>query len=56
MVRLQETGIYPAAFSVIDSPILLSHAAVDFHPGRMIQASLEPHLARLDGALLLAAS
>lgn len=47
MVRLQEAGVYPAAFSAVDSPVLMLHGAVDPHPGPMIRASLAPHLSRL---------
>ena len=48
MVRLQEEGIYPAAFAAIDAPVLMLHGAVDPHPGRMIRASLEPYLPQLE--------
>jgi pimeloyl-ACP methyl ester carboxylesterase len=48
MVRLQEEGIYPAAFSAIEAPVLMLHGAADPHPGRMIRASLEPHLPQLE--------
>lgn len=48
MVRLQEEGIYPAAFSAIDAPVIMLHGAVDPHPGRMIQASLAPYLPQLE--------
>jgi pimeloyl-ACP methyl ester carboxylesterase len=48
MVRLQEQGHYPAAFAAIESPVLMLHGAFDPHPGAMIRASLEPHLARLE--------
>jgi pimeloyl-ACP methyl ester carboxylesterase len=48
MVRLQEEGRYPAAFAAIESPVLMLHGAFDPHPGRMIRASLEPHLAGLE--------
>ena len=48
MVRLQEEGIYPAAFSAIRSPVLMLHGTYDPHPGRMIQASLQPHLPQLE--------
>jgi hypothetical protein len=36
MIRLQDHGVYPAAFSAIRSPVLMLHGAVDPHPGRMI--------------------
>ena len=48
MVRLQEEGVYPAAFAVIDTPVIMLHGAVDPHPGRMIRASPEPHLRQLE--------
>jgi pimeloyl-ACP methyl ester carboxylesterase len=48
MVRLQEEGIYPAAFSAIDAPVIMLHGALDPHPGRMIQASLAPYLPQLE--------
>jgi len=47
MVRLQEEGVYPAAFAAIDGPVLMLHGTVDPHPGRMIRASLERHLPQL---------
>ena len=46
MVRLQTEGAYPAAFSKIESPVLMLHGAADPHPGRMISASLKPPFAR----------
>lgn len=48
MLRLQEEGVYPTAFAVIDAPVLMLHGAVDPHPGRMIRASLKPHLPQLE--------
>ena len=48
MVRLQEEGVYPAAFATIDAPVIMLHGAVDPHPGRMIRASLKPHLPQLE--------
>ena len=47
MVRLQTEGAYPAAFSKIESPVLMLHGAADPHPGRMISASLKPHLPQI---------
>lgn len=46
--RLQQEGVYPAAFSAIEAPVLMLHGAHDPHPGRMIQASLEPYLPQLE--------
>jgi pimeloyl-ACP methyl ester carboxylesterase len=48
MLRLQGEGVYPAAFGVIESPVLMLHGAEDPHPGRMIRASLEPYLPQLE--------
>lgn len=48
MVRLQEEGVYPAAFAAIRSPVLMLHGAADPHPGRMIRASLGPYLPQLE--------
>ena len=48
MVRLQEEGVYPAAFSAIRTPVLMLHGTFDPHPGRMIEASLKPHLPQLE--------
>jgi pimeloyl-ACP methyl ester carboxylesterase len=48
MLRLQDEGVYPASFAVIKSPVLMLHGAYDPHPGRMIQASLEPYLPQLE--------
>ena len=48
MLRLQEQGVYPAAFSAIRTPVLMLHGAADPHPGAMIRASLEPHIPQLE--------
>jgi pimeloyl-ACP methyl ester carboxylesterase len=48
MLRLQEEGVYPAAFAVIDAPVLMLHGAFDPHPGRVIRASLEPYLPQME--------
>jgi len=48
MVRLQNEGVYPAAFAAIKTPVLMLHGADDAHPGRMIRASLEPYLKQLE--------
>ena len=48
MLRLQAEGIYPAAFAVIEAPVLMLHGAADPHPGDLIRASLKPHLQRLE--------
>ena len=48
MVRLQNEGVYPAAFAAIKSPVLMLHGAVDPHPGEMIRASLAPYIPQLE--------
>jgi len=48
MLRLQEQGVYPAAFSAVDAPVIMLHGAFDPHPGRMIRASLRPYLPQLE--------
>jgi pimeloyl-ACP methyl ester carboxylesterase len=48
MLRLQEEGMYPAAFAAIDVPVLMLHGAADPHPGPMIRASLAPYLPQLE--------
>lgn len=48
MLRLQEEGVYPAAFSAITSPVLILHGEYDPHPGRMIRDSLARYLPQLE--------
>ncbi len=48
MLRLQERGLYPSAFTAITAPVLMMHGDVDPHPGRAIEATLRPHLPRLE--------
>lgn len=48
MLCLQEAGVYPSSFAAIDVPVLMLHGTVDRHPGRLIRASLEPHLPHLE--------
>ncbi|MBU1700340.1 MAG: alpha/beta hydrolase [Candidatus Eisenbacteria bacterium] len=48
MVRLQSEGVYPEAFAVIKSPVLMLHGTYDPHPGRMIQESLKPYITQLE--------
>ena len=48
MVRLQDNGMYPAALSAIDVPVLMLHGTMDPHPGRMIRASLEEYLPQIE--------
>ncbi|MEN8148882.1 MAG: alpha/beta hydrolase [Planctomycetota bacterium] len=48
MVRLQEAGVYPAAFAAIRSPVIMLHGDYDPHPGRMIRDGLLPVLPDLE--------
>jgi len=48
MLRLQDAGVYPAAFAAINTPVLMLHGTFDPHPGQMIRASLEPYLPQLE--------
>ena len=48
MVALQAQGVYPAAFAAVRVPVLMVHGTFDPHPGRLIRASLQPHIAKLD--------
>ncbi len=47
MLRLQDEGVCPAAFSAITSPVLMLHGTYDPHPGRMIRDSLLSYLPQL---------
>ena len=48
VLRLQDEGVHPAAFAVIESPVLMLHGAYDPHPGQMIRESLEPYVPQLE--------
>ncbi|MHC4402789.1 MAG: alpha/beta fold hydrolase [Planctomycetota bacterium] len=48
MIRCQEIGLYPDAFSTIVSPVMMLHGAYDPHPGKMIRDGLEPYLPQLE--------
>jgi pimeloyl-ACP methyl ester carboxylesterase len=48
MLRLQEEGVYPAAFAAITSPVLMLHGAYDPHPGGMIRDGLLPWIPHLE--------
>ena len=48
MIRLQEAGVYPAAFAAIRSPVVMLHGDYDPHPGPMIRDSLLPVLPDLE--------
>ncbi len=48
LIRLQESGRYPAAFFAIPCPVAMFHGDYDPHPGRMIRDGLRPYLPRLE--------
>lgn len=48
MLRLQESGVYPSAFSTILEPVLMLHGTFDPHPGSLIRATLQPCLPQLE--------
>ena len=48
MVRLQDKGTYPQAFSAIDAPAIMLHGTVDPHPGGMIRDNLKSHVPHLE--------
>jgi pimeloyl-ACP methyl ester carboxylesterase len=48
MLRLQQGGVYPAAFSAIRAPVLMLHGADDPHPGRSTSALLRACLPQLE--------
>jgi pimeloyl-ACP methyl ester carboxylesterase len=48
MLRLQESGAYPAGFSAIECPVLMLHGTYDPHPGAMIRDGLEPYMPHLE--------
>ena len=48
MLRLQDEGVYPAAFGAIDAPVLMIHGAEDPHAGRMTRDLLAKHIRRLE--------
>jgi len=48
MVRLQNDGVYPLAFTAIRAPVLMLHGAEDPHPGRLISDDLREYIPHLD--------
>ena len=48
MLRLQEEGVYPGAFSSIRVPVLMLHGDHDPHPGPMIYEGLKPFMPQLE--------
>jgi len=53
MLRQQERGVYPAAFSAVSEPALMIHGAQDPHPGRMIFETLRAFVPGLEYRELL---
>ena len=47
MIRRQNDGDYPAAFSAVKVPAAMFHGTYDPHPGRMIRESLLPVMPQL---------
>ena len=48
MVRLQDSGVYPARFVSIRCPVLMLHGTYDPHPGPMIRDGLKPYIPHLE--------
>lgn len=48
MVRLQESGVYPAAFATIACPVLMLHGSYDPHPGELIRDGLLRFIPQLE--------
>lgn len=47
ILRLQDEGVYPAAFAAIKAPVLMVHGDYDPHPGRLIRDCLQPLMPQL---------
>jgi pimeloyl-ACP methyl ester carboxylesterase len=48
MVRLQDEGVYPAAFAAINSPVFMLHGADDPHPGELTRDELRAFIPQLE--------
>jgi len=48
MMRLQRSGVYPAAFTRVSEPVLMLHGDLDPHPGVMIRDSLLAAMPQLE--------
>ncbi len=48
MLRLQEKGVFPAAFAAIRAPVLMIHGEVDPHPGASIRDDLQRYMPHLE--------
>ena len=48
LIRLQNEGVYPAAFAAIACPVLMLHGEADPHPGRCTSEDLRPYIPHLE--------
>ncbi len=48
MIRLQDAGVYPAAFAAIRCPVLMLHGSYDPHPGALIRDGLSEFVPQLE--------
>ncbi len=48
MIRLQDAGVYPAAFEAITCPVLMLHGSYDPHPGSLIRDGLQKFIPELE--------
>lgn len=48
MVRLQDSGVYPAAFECIICPVLMLHGSYDPHPGALIRDGLQEFISEME--------
>ena len=48
MLRLQNDGTYPQAFTAIAAPVLMIQGSYDPHPGKMIYEALKPHIRHIE--------
>ena len=48
MIRLQDAGVYPAAFEAITCPVLMLHGSYDPHPGALIRDGLQKFIPELE--------
>jgi pimeloyl-ACP methyl ester carboxylesterase len=48
MIRLQDSGVYPAAFEAITCPVLMLHGSYDPHPGALIRDGLLKFIPELE--------
>jgi pimeloyl-ACP methyl ester carboxylesterase len=48
MLKMQELGVYPAAFVNIKAPVLMLHGDYDPHPGQMIYQNLRAYIPQIE--------